>query len=70
MKKYLFGMALALAVPLFTGCANEQQSASSSSPATDPTKKTYSRKDLNNSGRQTTGEAVQALDPAAQVNQR
>lgn len=51
------GIAIASA-----GCANNQQSATSAN--TDPTAKTYTSNDLQRTGKQTSGEALQAADPS------
>lgn len=51
------GIAIASA-----GCANNQQSAASAN--TNPTAKTYTADDLQKTGKQTSGEALQAADPA------
>jgi len=45
-----------------TGCANNQQSAASAN--TNPTAKTYTSNDLQKTGKRTSGEALQASDPA------
>jgi len=66
MKKQLFRIALTLGAGIcLLGCVDQPAKTTAT---TDPTQRTYDRNDLHNSGRQTTGEAVQKLDPAAQVN--
>lgn len=61
MKKarYLFDLAVILA---FAGCATNPQSTAST--ATDPSAKKYESQDLAKTGKRTSGEALQAADPA------
>jgi hypothetical protein len=67
MKPYFLAVALmGIAALTFAGCANETPDATAS--AGNPTDRTYTRDDINRSGRQTTGEAMQAMDPAVQVS--
>jgi PBP1b-binding outer membrane lipoprotein LpoB len=47
---------------VFTGCANNQKSASSAS--TNPSQETYGSNDLQKTGKRTAGEALQAADPS------
>jgi hypothetical protein len=69
MKAYL-DAALMLALVFLTfalaGCADQPTTASAS--AGNPTDRTYSRNDLNRTGRQSTGEAIQAADPSVTVS--
>jgi len=54
--------ALALSTWVLAGCASNQQSASSTNA--NPSAKTYSSQDLAKTGKRTSGEALQAADPA------
>jgi PBP1b-binding outer membrane lipoprotein LpoB len=63
MKCYLFAAMVVASGFMFTGCANEPATATKASAA-NPTDRTYTRDDLQKTGRTQTGEAVQALDPA------
>ena len=47
---------------IFIGCANNQQTAGSGSAH--PSAKTYESQDLARTGKRTSGEALQAADPA------
>ena len=68
MKTCLFAVAMvAVSAFSFAGCANEPASATASAQA-NPTDRTYTQKDLQHSGRQTTGGAIQAIDPSAHVS--
>ena len=46
---------------LLAGCADQQNTASAN---TNPTAKSYSSSDLQKTGKRTSGEALQAADPA------
>jgi hypothetical protein len=70
MKKHrLFAvvpLAIAFSASALAGCANNQTDAASinaNSPA-----KSYSGSDLEKTGRQQTGEALQAADPAVSTS--
>jgi hypothetical protein len=67
MKTYFLGAVIGGLTGLgLIGCATD----SATKPATtDPTQRTYTKSDLQNSGGQTTGEAVRKLEPAATVRE-
>lgn len=46
---------------VFAGCANQQSAASGNA---NPSAKSYSNSDLQKTGKRTSGEALQAADPA------
>ena len=56
---YLSGLAVVLT---FAGCASNQQSSASAN--TGSSAKTYESQDLARTGKRTSGEALQAADPA------
>ena len=61
MKSYLLAVAIfSLSIFAFAGCAN--QSSQSATTDANPTDRTYTRKDIQNSGRQDTAGAAQALE--------
>jgi hypothetical protein len=63
---FLLAVVASLAMYTIAGCANRQ----SSQPAafdTNPTTRTYTGEDLNKTGRQQTGPALEAVDPSVQV---
>lgn len=69
MKTKLPGATLAAvaALSIFgcAGCANEKSVTTTDSSATaNPTDRTYSQKDLRQTGRTQTGDAVKSLEPA------
>jgi hypothetical protein len=65
MKSLLLTVAIVTGV-MFTigGCADQSSTAQSTA---NPTDRTYNRRDLQRTGENTTGGAVQKLDPSAQV---
>jgi hypothetical protein len=68
MKRYLLTAAtVALSVFALPGCAN--QPAADTTDA-NPSKKTYTRDDLDRSGRAQTGQALQQIDPDIQSRSR
>jgi len=64
MKKYRFLLPLAVAVAIFAvvGCAHNQETVTTAS--SNPSAKTYNSNDLQKTGKRTSGEALQAADPA------
>jgi len=56
----------AIASVLFAGCANNQTTAASANA--NPPAKTYTGSDLEKTGRQQSGEALQAADPAVSTS--
>jgi hypothetical protein len=67
MKCYLLAVAFfSLSIFAFGGCANE--SSKSAAAGANPTDRTYTRKDLQNTGRQDTAGAAQAVDPSVSVS--
>ncbi|MEY2525945.1 MAG: hypothetical protein QOE73_716 [Verrucomicrobiota bacterium] len=69
MKRYIIAaVTIALSVLALEGCANQQTPANASDA--DPTKKTYTREDLDRSGRAQTGQALQQIDPNIQSRSR
>jgi hypothetical protein len=63
MKSCLFAAVVGALALNLAGCADQPSKTRDASTA-NPTDRTYTQKDLNHSGRQTTAEGVQALDPA------
>jgi hypothetical protein len=64
MKRYLFTAAtVALSIFAFPGCANQQTADTTDA---NPSKKTYTRDDLDRSGQAQTGQALQRIDPDIQ----
>jgi len=66
MKKshyFLAAVTVALSVFGFAGCADKQQT-STTSTNTNSAARTYTGNDLQRTGRQTSGEALQAADPS------
>lgn len=60
MKTNLFAVAMmALSIFALAGCAEE---------ARNPTDRTYTQKQLNNTGRQDTAGAVRAIDPSVTIS--
>ena len=56
---------------MFAGCADQRLDPGSSPAAastTDPTERTYGRKEIDRSGRRTTPDAIQAMDPASRIS--
>lgn len=69
MKTYLLWLLLAVAGVGFSGCANQNETTkTTTTTGANPTDRNYDRSQLQNSGRQTTGGAIQKLEPAAQVS--
>jgi hypothetical protein len=62
-RYFLAAVMVAIAVFDFAGCANNQQTTTAST-STNPAARTYSGNDLQKTGRQTSGEALQAVDPS------
>ena len=62
MKRYMFVAAIvALSAFSFAGCANQPEATASN---TDPTKRTYTQKDLGRTTRTDAASALQAADPS------
>jgi hypothetical protein len=71
MKMYRPCLATAvIAIATFggAGCANNQQSTASANA--NPSAKSYSSEDLQKTGKRTSGEALQATDPAVSATGR
>jgi hypothetical protein len=67
MKTNLFAVAMmVLSIFAFAGCANESSNAATA--GANPTDRTYTQKDLNNTGRQDTAGAVRAIDPSVTIS--
>jgi PBP1b-binding outer membrane lipoprotein LpoB len=67
MKTNLFAVAMVvLSIFAFAGCANESSNAASA--GANPTDRTYTQKDLNNTGRHDTAGAAQAIDPSVTIS--
>jgi hypothetical protein len=66
--KTSFSFAVVASLAMFTiaGCANRQSSQPTASD-TNPASRTYTREDLNKTGRQQTGPALEAADPSVQA---
>jgi hypothetical protein len=63
MKRYFAAVMAALSVFAFGGCAAEHHGTTHASSEANPSKKTYTRDDLDRSGQAQTGQALQTLDP-------
>jgi uncharacterized lipoprotein YajG len=65
MKPHYFPAAVMVALSVFAvaGCAENQQTTTTSTN-TNPAARTYTGSDLQRTGRQTSGEALQAADPS------
>jgi hypothetical protein len=70
MKRYfLAALVVALSVFSFGGCANQPATTTASNDA-NPSKTTYTREDLDKSGRAETGAALSQIDPDIQSRGR
>jgi hypothetical protein len=58
----------AIAILGFAGCTNNQESTASAN--TNPSATSYSRDDLQKTGKRTSGEALQAADPSVTASGR
>jgi hypothetical protein len=66
MKTFLCAGAIIAVSPLtIAGCAS--QSPNTAASAANPAQTTYTQEDLKKTGRQQTGDALQALDPSVQA---
>lgn len=63
---FLAAIASVLLAGAFAGCANNQTTATSANA--NPPAKTYTGTDLEKTGRQQSGEALQAADPAVSTS--
>jgi hypothetical protein len=64
MRSVLVVAAITSGALMLTGCATQPVADHSASVITDPTQSTYTRDDLNNTGRHDTAAAIRAIDPA------
>lgn len=63
MKSTTYAMAMVVGVTLWMcGCANQAQTSAN----TDPNRSTYTQEDLNKTGQQETGPALEAANPSIQ----
>jgi esterase/lipase superfamily enzyme len=70
MKNYYMFVVAGLSVlaMALAGCAS--QPTTSNTPAPDPQKSTHTQEELKKTGRQDTGDALQATDPSVQSTGR
>jgi len=61
-RRFLVFVAIGIAAIVFAGCANNQQSANATTSS--GSTRSYSSDDLQKTGKRTSGEALQAADPA------
>ena len=68
MKTFLWAAAIVAVSPLIVaGCANQQPSKPAVSD-TNPASRTYTREELDKTGRHQTGPALEAADPSVQAS--
>ena len=65
MNNYLGAILLAGCFCLLAACANQ---SSTTTAGADPSRNSYDRNQLNNTGRHDSASQVQAIDPAVSVN--
>ena len=65
MKHYFLALLMTGSIGLFAGCATQNSTAANDA---DPSRRTYTQKQLNNTGRQETARQVEAVDPAVSVS--
>jgi hypothetical protein len=65
MKMFVMGSALMVAFVLsMAGCANQPAASTTTDSTANPTDRRYDRTDIQRTGRGSTSEAIQALDPS------
>jgi len=63
MKRYLLAAVAGALLVSFTGCAEQGSTTTTTTTEANPSKKTYTRDDLDRSGQAQTGQALKHIDP-------